>query len=63
LATGVPEREIGLDSNRKAIMKMPDNRNYGYWTDNNLRLDDFKTLFAAAPIASETFNQYWEMKD
>jgi hypothetical protein len=60
LATGVPEREIGLDAGGKVIVKMPNRRNYGYWTDNNLLLEDFRSHFTTSPIAQEKFNAYWE---
>ena len=33
--------EIGLDINEKAILKMSDERNYGYWLDKNMQLEDF----------------------
>ena len=37
-ATGIPQREIGLDKNAQVLLKMPFEDNYGYWTDNNLLL-------------------------
>jgi hypothetical protein len=37
----IPNRELGLDSERQIIIKMPDNNNSGYWTDNNLVYTDF----------------------
>src|SRR5690349_16007410 len=39
--SGIPLREVGLNANGQVILKMPFKDNYGYWTDNNLLLDDF----------------------
>ena len=57
--SGIPQREIGLDSKGEAIMKMPYNSNYGYWIDNNLLLDDFKRHFEVSEITREFFEQHW----
>lgn len=54
-----PYREIGLDILQRPIMIMPWRKNYGYWTDNNLQLKDFKTIFNAAVISKEEFDKYW----
>ena len=32
---------MGLDINEKVILKMSDERNYGYWLDKNMQLEDF----------------------
>jgi hypothetical protein len=58
---GIPQREIGLDKQRRVIMKMPINDNYGYWTDNNLLLNDFKVLFEVSEITKEAFEQHWSL--
>ncbi|HMC01613.1 MAG TPA: hypothetical protein VKN14_11315 [Flavobacteriaceae bacterium] len=57
--TGIPEREIGLDKNGQVILKMPFENNYGYWTDNNLLLEDFKKLFFTSEISNVDFEKYW----
>ena len=59
IENGFPEREIGFDATGKAIMKMPYNNNYGYWTDNNLLLADFKGLFNATEISKQNFEAQW----
>jgi hypothetical protein len=59
--SGVPQREIGLDSQGGVIMKMPFNKNYGYWTDNNLLLDGFKQHFNVSEITQEIFEQHWKL--
>ncbi|WP_430466804.1 hypothetical protein [Winogradskyella ouciana] len=51
-------REIGLDKNRKPIVAMPLAENYGFWTDNNLELDDYKN-FDPQPIDSAEFQLDW----
>ena len=57
--TGSPLREIGLNAENRAIVKMPYRDNYGYWTDNNLLLDDFKKTFRTSEITREFFEEYW----
>lgn len=52
-------REIGLDQTGKAIMRMPWQKNYGYWIDNNLKLNDFSTQFATTIVDKQTFENYW----
>ena len=61
--SGIPQREIGLDKEGRVILKMPYERNYGYWTDNNLLLNDFKEHFATSEISKEIFEWKWEMFD
>lgn len=61
--TGIPEREIGLDKEGRVILKMPYKNNYGYWTDNNLLLNDFKEHFIVTEISKETFEKNWELFD
>tara|TARA_R110001592_G_scaffold9723_2_gene51440 strand:+ start:2491 stop:2814 length:324 start_codon:yes stop_codon:yes gene_type:complete len=41
-------REIGFDKNDQSIVAMPLGKNYGYWTDNNLTLDDFEAFGVTA---------------
>ena len=59
--TGIPQREIGLDIEGKIIMKMPYKKNYGYWTDNNLLLDNFKEYFAIEEIDKASFEAVWNL--
>jgi hypothetical protein len=59
--TGIPEREVGLDGDSRVIMKMPFKNNYGYWTDNNLRLSDFRELFKVSEISMESFEEQWRL--
>ena len=54
-----PNREIGLDSSGKTIMIMPWEKNYGYWTDNNLVIENFRTDFETINIKKEEFEKYW----
>jgi hypothetical protein len=56
-----PNREIGLDINGKPTMIMPWHKNYGYWTDNNLEMEDFKSNFNAIDIAREEFEKQWNL--
>jgi hypothetical protein len=61
--TGTPEREIGLDKEGRVILKMPFKDNYGYWTDNNLLLNDFKEHFVVSEISKDSFEKSWELFD
>ena len=63
IETGIPEREIGLNKNGQVILKMPFKNNYGYWTDNNLLLKDFKKLFSTSEINYADFEKYWNSFD
>lgn len=57
---GIPEREIGIKKNGIAIVKMPFKDNYGYWTDNNLKLNDFIEKFKATEIEKKEFEFNWQ---
>ena len=63
IKTGIPQREIGLDKTGQIILKMPFNDNYGFWTDNNLLLDDFKKSFQVSEISKTSFEEQWELFD
>lgn len=54
-----PNREVGLNDSCEVLMKMPDHQNYGYWTDNNLKLNDFKKRFDIDYINEAFFNEKW----
>lgn len=54
-----PIREVGLDEKQQSIVKMPYKTNYGYWTDNELKLDDFKKLFSVESINQDYFIEKW----
>ena len=58
--SGIPDREIGIDKEGRVILKMPYKDNYGYWTDNNLLLADFKKHFDCSDISRESFEHHWE---
>ena len=56
-----PNREIGLDIEGNPIMIMPWRKNYGYWTDNNLVLNDFRSHFETVVISKEEFEKAWKL--
>ena len=60
LKDGTPQREIGLNKQNQVIMKMPFKDNYGYWTDNNLLLNDFRKHFQVIEITKEIFEHQWK---
>ena len=51
-------REIGIDSQGNIILKMPDDRNYGFWLDTGFTLNDFKK-FGINYITEDEFNNLW----
>jgi hypothetical protein len=53
---GHPDREIGLDAHGVPIVAGPDDRNYGFWLDTNMRFSDF----AGEPIEKESFEVVWK---
>lgn len=55
----LPNREIGIIDELKKI-KMPYKDNYGYWTDNNLKYEDFKKLFSPIEVTNKDFNYLWD---
>ena len=52
-------REIGLNANNEVIVKMPDDRNYGFWLDTDMKLEDFKESFYIEMITETEFNDLW----
>ena len=56
-----PNREIGLDSLDKPILIMPWQKNYGYWTDNNLTIEVFRSHFNITDISKNEFERYWNL--
>jgi hypothetical protein len=59
-AENIPVREIGIGINENVLVKMPHLNNYGYWTDNNLTYNDFKSLFNTVDITRNDFYEKWE---
>lgn len=39
-------------------MIMPDDKNYGYWTDNNLKVEDFEKQFKTNKIQKAEFDKW-----
>lgn len=60
---GIPEREIGLDKDEKGVIIMPWKDNYGYWTDNNLNLENVKNGFNYSEIEEAYFKNEWNLFD
>ena len=51
-------REIGLDTNKNLIVKLPDERNYGYWSDLDCDINFFKK-FNYQLITKKAFDALW----
>ncbi|MBF0598445.1 hypothetical protein [Faecalibacter rhinopitheci] len=56
----IPVREIGMNNLNEPIMIMPYKNNYGFWTDNNLKLEDFKNGFEVYEIDKDVFENNWK---
>lgn len=54
-----PDREIGLDNLQQPVMIMPWRRNYGYWIENNLLSNDFRSRFNTVEITRDEFEKHW----
>jgi hypothetical protein len=52
------KREIGFDKKGNSIVAMPLGKNYGFWSDNHLTLDDYEH-FNPTIITSEEFDNDW----
>ena len=51
-------REIGFNENRLSIVAMPLGNNYGYWTDNQLILEEYEN-FEVTSITTAEFEEKW----
>ncbi|MEO0038347.1 MAG: hypothetical protein RIQ59_1558 [Bacteroidota bacterium] len=60
IESGIPLREIGIDKNENIILKMPYKNDYGYWTDEDLLLNDFVEKFNAIEIGKNDFEENWK---
>lgn len=56
-----PNREIGLDTADVPVMILPWKKNYGYWTDNDLTIESFRSHFKSIDIPKEEFVRYWKL--
>lgn len=52
---GMPDREIGLNEHGEPVLAGPDDRNYGFWLDTNMKLADF----TGYEISAEYFESCW----
>jgi hypothetical protein len=52
---GLPGREVGLGSDGQPVLAGPDDRNYGFWLDTNMRFEDF----TGTEIDASVFEAAW----
>ena len=52
-------REVGRDTYGRIIVKDPDKRNYGFWNDTNMGINDFIEQMHAEFISKEEFESVW----
>lgn len=53
---GDPWREIGLGADGHPVISGPDDRNYGFWCDTNMKWNDFQDR---EPISRDVFEDHW----
>lgn len=51
-------REVGVTENGLVVFKAPFDNNLGYWCDNNMTMDDYRSLGIHA-ISKEAFEKLW----
>ena len=54
-------REIGLDVKNNIIVRMPDERNYGFWLDTNCTIEYFKKRKGFQMISKQDFEDLWKL--
>jgi len=52
----VPWREVALSAEGEPVFAGPDKRNYGFWLDTNMKLEDFEGKM----IEKQEFEHYWK---
>lgn len=55
-----PRREVGVDLNNTAIVMAPYNKNYGYWLDANMTIEDYTNQFNIVYISKKDFEEIWD---
>jgi len=53
--SGVPAREIGLDSDGRPLFGAPDERNFGFWTDSTEAFQHDQL----SPVSPDEFERLW----
>ena len=54
-----PGREIGLDLDGDPVLAGPDDNNYGFWLDTNMRYNDFDGIQITANQFEEKWNHWF----
>ena len=54
--SGLPHREIGINKKSEPVLAGPDENNYGFWLDTNMKLEDFK----GEQVSKDHFEMMWE---
>ena len=52
---GLPGREVGLGADGEPVFSGPNDRNYGFWLDTHMTIDDFE----GEPVDAEVFEVAW----
>ncbi len=54
----LPDREIGLNSVGVPVLAGPNERNYGFWLDTNMKLNDFENEVIEKNYFEEKWNEF-----
>ncbi|MBN0989906.1 hypothetical protein [Amphritea pacifica] len=55
----LPGREIGLNSAGVPVLAGPNERNYGFWLDTNMKLSDFGNEVIDRAFFEEKWNEFY----
>ena len=55
----ITNREIGVDKNGIVIVKGPFGKNLGFWTDEDLTIEQYDTNFKIEYIKQDEFEKLW----
>jgi len=56
----LPEREIGLNSAGVPVLAGPNERNYGFWLDTNMKFSDFENEVIKKAYFEQKWNEFYD---
>jgi hypothetical protein len=59
---GFPYREIGVNTENEPVLAGPDDNNYGFWLDTNMKLDDSPEEQISKEYFESLWNNYFETR-
>ena len=55
----LPDREIGLNSTGIPVLAGPNERNYGFWLDTNMKLSNFENEVIEKAYFEKKWNEFY----